>query len=218
MTGDSTVRRARHGLTSLFVDHARIRRGQNLLIAALLLLNLTLLGGVMYFASGVKLRLYVVEVDRFGTPLKVQSLEPEPEPHESFLRYQIGLWIKSAREIYSDAEATNAFLRSAFSYCSAEASRKLRAAFEDPEADPRKLYRSLTRSVDVTSLLRLSDDVWQVSWEETSITKTGERQVEPWQALLTVALEPPTSAEERFHNPLGLVVDDFSWNPVRTGE
>ena len=69
-----------------------------------------------------------------------------------------------------------------------------------------------TVSVEVTSVVRASDRSFQVKWTETAYDHGARTGLSHWTAILTVVVNPPTSAETLRKNPLGLYVDAIDWS------
>ena len=86
---------------------------------------------------------------------------------------------------------------------------------DDPFAD----VGTRSRTVEVTSIVRLSDDTFQARWSEATFqrgTRLGERR---FTGLLSVTLSPPSDAETLRTNPLGLYVHSLNWGQdLVTGE
>ncbi|MDP9086101.1 MAG: VirB8/TrbF family protein, partial [Pseudomonadota bacterium] len=69
-----------------------------------------------------------------------------------------------------------------------------------------------TVSVQVTSVVRASDQSFQIKWTETAFDRGAEAGVSHWTGILTVKLKPPNSADVLRKNPLGLYVDAIDWS------
>ena len=85
-----------------------------------------------------------------------------------------------------------------------------------PDANPFKRAEKFMVSTDISSVIQQNADTWQVDWTETTRTRDGALVgTVPYRALITVYVEPPTSAttEQQFRrNPLGIYIRDFSWS------
>jgi type IV secretion system protein TrbF len=79
-------------------------------------------------------------------------------------------------------------------------------------ADPFAAVGQKTVSVQVTSVIRASDQSFQVKWIETAFDRGAQAGTSHWTGILTLKLKPPTSAEVLRKNPLGLYVDAIDWS------
>jgi type IV secretory pathway TrbF-like protein len=70
---------------------------------------------------------------------------------------------------------------------------------------------------EIDSVLSMGEgeESFRVQWTEEIRTPGGalERR-ELWQALVTVAVDPPEAIEEVLVNPLGIRVVDFDWQRI----
>ena len=67
-------------------------------------------------------------------------------------------------------------------------------------------------SVEVTSVVRASDNSFQVRWIERhydSGTPTGQ---ERWTAVLSIVQQPPRDEARLRKNPLGIYINGLSWS------
>ena len=69
-----------------------------------------------------------------------------------------------------------------------------------------------TVSVQVTSVVRASDNSFQVKWTEQEYERGSLTGTSRWTAILTVKMQPPRTADVLRKNPLGLYVDAIDWS------
>ena len=69
-----------------------------------------------------------------------------------------------------------------------------------------------TVSVQVTSVVRVSERSFQVKWTEHAFRRGNPADSGRWTAILTVTMRPPRSADILRKNPLGLYVDAVDWS------
>ena len=75
-----------------------------------------------------------------------------------------------------------------------------------------------TVSADVTSVLKIGDRTYEVTWWETDHPTQGDAMKQLYKASLTTALNPPATADEARENALGLFVTNATWTKVREDE
>jgi len=79
-------------------------------------------------------------------------------------------------------------------------------------ADPFAHIGEKTVSVQVTSVVRASDQSFQLKWTETSFDRGAQSGITRWTGILTVKLKPPATADALRKNPLGVYVDAIDWS------
>ena len=79
-------------------------------------------------------------------------------------------------------------------------------------ANPFGAIGQKTVSVQVTSVVRASDQSFQVKWIETAFDRGAQAGTSHWTGILTVKLKPPASAEVLRKNPLGIFVNAINWS------
>lgn len=67
-------------------------------------------------------------------------------------------------------------------------------------------------SVEISSVIRASPDSFRVAWIERRFVDGQLAETGRWTAILTVALQPPRSAETLKRNPLGIYVVALNWS------
>jgi type IV secretion system protein TrbF len=212
---------ARREFLSVFGDLAQGKRNWQLMAFALAALLAFVLAAYVRLSSQARITPYVVEVDRLGQAAAFGPAEALRPTDARVHVYQLALFIRNLRSVSSDPAAQREMLFSAYAYAAGAARGQLDAYFTDPAHDPRLLGRSLTREVQVTSVLRVpaaASRTWKVAWRETDRPlAAGPLRTAAWEAYLTVELHPPTTTEALLRNPVGLFVTDLSWSEVVTG-
>ena len=231
---------AREEFISTFGDLARGKRNWQLCAFAALALLAVVLAAYLRLSLSSRVTPYVVEVDRLGQAVAfgpAERLRPTDTRTHVFL---LALLIHHLRTVSTDAATERELLFSAYAYLGAGARATLDAYFADPAHDPRVLGRSLTRSVEITAVLRLPAAVggsgasgagasgnagasgaagrtWKVAWRETERpTTAGPLRTAAWEAYLSLESHPPTTTEALLRNPLGLYVTDLTWSEIAT--
>ncbi len=209
---------ARAEFTSVFADLARGKRNWQLAAMALLLLLALLLAAYVRLTTQSRITPYVVEVDRLGQVAAFGPAEALRPTETRVYIFQLSYLVRCLRSISSDNQAQRQMLFECYAFLAGHARAALDAYFEDPAHDPRILGRSLTREVEITSVLRLpgaGSHTWIVRWHETERPLVaGTSRTAAWEAYLTVEMHPPSTTEALLRNPLGLTVTDLSWAEV----
>jgi type IV secretion system protein VirB5 len=210
---DSPFLRARLEWNDRFHGLARGKRNWQIVASALLLSNTVLAGALAWLSTQSRVTPFVVEVDRLGQAAAFGPAEKLRRTDERLLRYQLGTYVRDLRTVLSDAEAQKELLTRAYAYTRGPAVAFLNQHFL--EQNPFELARRRRVGVETRSILRLSDETWQIQWLETARSADGRTEdSRGWQAVLTVEVDPPSSTEAILTNPLGLYVTEISWTPT----
>jgi type IV secretion system protein VirB5 len=86
------------------------------------------------------------------------------------------------------------------------------------EHDPFKDIGEHTVSVQVTSVVRVSSESFQVKWVEQHFDHDTASSTEHWTGILTILTKQPTTAEVLRKNPLGLYVNAIDWSRELGGQ
>jgi len=79
-------------------------------------------------------------------------------------------------------------------------------------ADPFSKIGKQQVAVDVSSVIRASDDSFRVTWVERRYVDDALASTERWSAILTIAVQSQTDAERLKQNPLGVYVHALNWS------
>lgn len=67
-------------------------------------------------------------------------------------------------------------------------------------------------AVEVSSVIRASDDSFRVAWIERTYENGQLARTERWTAILTIVVQPARDAERLRKNPLGIFVHAINWS------
>jgi type IV secretion system protein TrbF len=203
---------ARREWNDRYGDLSRATRNWQITAAALLAVNLVLAAGVVWLAERRVVIPYVVEVDKLGYALAAGPALRDSDVLSSdrVLRYHLAAFVRGARSVIADPVALKRNLDQVYAYARGPAVSLLDEYYR--AANPFERAKQTTVSVDVQSLLLVSERTWQVRWTETSRGLDGVVSGKTaWEAVLTVETVPPTSEETLLANPIGLYVVSLSW-------
>lgn len=172
-------------------------------------------GGIVYIGSKSKYIPMLVEVDKLGRTLAVRALTGDDaitDPKRLVYRELFDL-IEHLRTVSTDIAANNSDLDKGFSRLTGAAA--VYARTELRKAPPNEVGATKTVQIQVKTALPISDNTWQVEWEEHSFNLKGEEiGVEKWKATVTYKLSPPATEEGIRINPIGFYVYELSWMKV----
>ena len=207
---DASLARGRREWDDRYAGLARGKRNWQLAALGLLAVDGLLTAGIVHLASQSRVSPFVVEVDRLGQAVAFGPAEQLRKTDERLIRYQLNLFIRDVRSVFSDAEVQKTVINRAYGHAKDSALGFLNDYFKRSNPFLREAEGTVT--VQVQSVLRLSASSWQVQWRETQIAATGRVVSETaWQAILGVELTPPETTDVLLVNPLGLYVTEINW-------
>jgi type IV secretion system protein VirB5 len=153
---------------------------------------------------------YVVEVDNLGQAQAITPAAKDYRPTDPQIAWFLSKFINDVRGRSLDPVLMRANWLSAYDFATERASLFLGeyARTANPFADVGRK----TVSVQVTSVVRASDNSFRVGWTEQQYERGSLASTSRWTAMLTVKLQPPRSADVLRKNPLGLYVDAIDWS------
>lgn len=174
-----------------------------------LLLSTGLSGGLLWQSMQSRVVPYVVEVDALGAA-RAAPLEEGYEPTDPQLAWHLGRFIANVRSVSLDPVLMRQSWLSAYDFVTDRGARFLNEHARS--AQPFANVGDRTVSVQVTSVVRASDNSFQVKWTETEYERGSLAGTTRWTAILSVKVSPPKSAEALRKNPLGLRIDGIDWS------
>ncbi len=153
---------------------------------------------------------YVVELESDGDVRAVRSAVANYDPTDAQIAHQLGAFIKNVRSVSIDPIVVRENWLKAYAYTTDQAALTLNeyARVNDPFADVGK--RSV--SVDIASIVRSSNDSFELRWRETAYVSGVQQSQQTYTAVLAVVLDPPRDEETLHRNPLGIYVHGINWS------
>jgi type IV secretion system protein TrbF len=166
----------------------------------------------LYQSTQVQLVPYIVEVDRLGTaasagfPQQIEYADPR------VVRATLGSFVSNFRSVTPDAVVQKQYIDRTYAHLrtSDPATEKINAWFRGNS--PFDRARTMTVAIEVTNIVPLSNQSFQVDWTEYERDRQGREQaVRRFRGVATVALTPPQDEAVIRLNPIGLYLRDFDW-------
>ena len=153
---------------------------------------------------------WVVEVDRFGEARTVAPAADTFQPSEAQIAWHLARFIEHVRAIPADPVVLRNDWLGAYDFATSRGA----AALNDyaRENDPFTRADEEQVSIEVSSVVRASDNSFRVAWTERSYRNGQLANAERWSAILTIRIRQPRDAERLRKNPLGIYVDAISWS------
>ncbi|WP_084399024.1 conjugal transfer protein TrbF [Henriciella aquimarina] len=160
---------------------------------------------------------YVVEIDQTGAARAVAPAMERYEPTDAQIAHHLANFITHVRGLSTDPVVVRESWLKAYDFVTDKASVTLNeyAQANDPFADVGRK----SRTVEVVSVVRVSDDSFQARWVEKTFENGALTTSQRFTGLFSVVRQVPTDAATLRANPLGLYVHSLNWGQdLDTGE
>ena len=167
-------------------------------------------GGLIYLASSQRIATYVVPVDSYGRPGRIQLAGSAYNPSSAEIGYFLADWVTRTRSKSTDPIVIRDNWTAAYRFITGSAIGQLNdyAKLHDPFANA----GSEAVSVEIVSVLQRSPGAYQVQWRETTFSPGAGSATVAWTGLFTVRINPPKTEADLRANPLGLFITAFQWS------
>ncbi|MET3793428.1 conjugal transfer protein TrbF [Aquamicrobium terrae] len=166
----------------------------------------------LYQSTQVKLVPYIVEVDRLGTAASAGFPQQIEYADARVVRATLGSFVSNFRSVTPDAVVQKQYIDRTYALLrtSDPATEKINAWFRGNSPFDRAL--TMTVAVEVTNIVPLSNQTYQVDWTEFQRDRQGkELGTRRYRGIATVTLTPPQDEAVIRLNPIGLYLRDFEW-------
>lgn len=152
---------------------------------------------------------YVVEVDETGAARAVAPATATYVASDAQIAHHLANFIQHVRGLSVDPVVVRENWLKAYAFVTTQAATTLNeyASANDPFADVGRK----SRTVDVVSVVRVSDDSFQARWIEKTYENGALMQAQRFTGNFTIITQSPRDAETLRVNPLGLYVHDLNW-------
>lgn len=173
-------------------------------------LALLMAAGLVWRSSQSLVTPYVVEVDSTGQVRTVGEAASAYQPADAQIAHHLARFVSQVRALPIDPVVVRQNWLQAYQYATDRGAATLNeyARSHDPFARVGK--ESVT--VEVTSVVRASEDSFQMRWDERRYVNGSAVGLERWTVVLSVVLQPPRTEEKLRSNPLGIYVNGLSWS------
>ncbi len=185
-----------------------------------LMLAIGAVGGVIYIGSQSKFVPYIVEVEKLGQAAAVGRADRASVVDERVVHATLASFVHDLRMVSFDRTVQNDAIWRVFALLQSgdPATNKITEFMKDPNTSPTQRAAENSVGVEISSVLRQTEETWEINWLERVWNRQGVRMEQyRMRGLATVYFVPPTTAtteEEIRRNPLGMYVRDFTWSRV----
>ena len=193
------------------IGSARLQaRNWRLMAFGSLVLSAGLASALVWQSARGTVTPWVVQVDRLGEAQAIARATFAYHPTDPQIAWHLARFVGEVRGVPADPVVPRQNWLEAYNHTTDKGALALNdyARTSDPFA---KLGRQQV-AVDVSSVIRASDDSFRLSWTERRYQDSALAATERWSAIVTIVVQPPTDAERLKRNPLGLYVHVINWS------
>jgi type IV secretion system protein VirB5 len=194
---------------------ARARNWRHTALGALAIAAMAV-GGVVWIGSQSKIQPYVVQVDDLGGPVAVAMpvRDSQQAVTQRVAEALVSNWIWEARTVLGDPNGQKVLIDRVYGMAGTNAAAYLSAWYRNNP--PMAAY---TKTAYIRSVLAISQDTYQVTWDETKTQLGQQGATENWKANVTVGIDPKLAESPKVSlpSPMGLYIRDVSWTRVFAG-
>jgi type IV secretion system protein VirB5 len=152
----------------------------------------------------------VVEVDKLGQAQAIAPADADFRPTDPQMAFHLARFIEQVRSIPADPIVLRQDWLRAYDFTTDRGAQALNdyARGNDPFAQVGKVQVA----VDVSSVIRASNDSFRVAWTERRYQDGALIDTTRWSAILTTVVQPPRTPDALRKNPLGLFVNAINWS------
>ena len=193
------------------IGSARVQaKNWRIMAFGLLILSVSFASALVWQSARGTVVPWVVQVDNLGQSQAVAPAVAEYRPTDPQIAFHLGRFIEQTRSIPSDAIIVRQNWLRAYEFTTDRGAATLNdyARANDPFT---KVGRQQI-AVEVSSVIRASNDSFRVAWTERQYENGQLSTTERWTAILTIVIQTPRDAERLRANPLGIYVNAISWS------
>jgi len=181
-----------------------------LMALGVLLLAFVMAGGLLWLSTRSIVTPYVVEVDTQGSVRAVGPAMEVYRPTDAQIDYHLSRFLRNVRSIPIDPIVLRENWLEAYDYATDRGAAALNdyARVKDPFGNVGRT----SVAVEVTSVVRASNNSFQLRWIERSYGNGALSSTERWTAIVSIVLQPPKDVARIRKNPLGIYVDSLDWS------
>jgi type IV secretion system protein VirB5 len=189
---------------------AQIRRWQAAFVVVVGL-AVVLAVGLVTLAMSARVEPYVVEVDDTGEVRLVGKPDTQDyQPTEAAKKYFVQEFVTNVRARPKDPVVLRKQLEKARALLTSDAITKMDEYIE--RDDPLGENAKRLAVVDVESIVKESDETYQVTWTERYAGEFQGPDTAKLTGLFTIRSGRPHNEAELRRNPLGIYIDHYSWS------
>lgn len=173
-------------------------------------LSLVMASGLVWLSLQSRVTPYVVEVDSLGQVRAVGEAISPYQPQDAQIAHHLARFIELVRSLSIDPVVVRQNWLQAYHFTTDRGAATLNDHARSNDPFTRVGKESVT--VEVTSVVRASDETFQVRWVERRFVNGAAAGQVRWTAMISLVLQRPRTEEKLRRNPLGIYVNGLSWS------
>lgn len=158
-----------------------------------------------------KIKPYVVETNH-GVPYAIKSVNDSISDKDQLLvNYAVNQFVMNAKTIIADTQAEKEMLSRVYAYSAGNTVSFLQDFYA--QNNPFNLAGDYTVGVNIINSLRMSNNTWQITWEETKRRTNGGALLSSakWVGQFTYKFGE-VNPKHLTANPFGIYITNVSWS------
>ncbi|MGA7675940.1 MAG: conjugal transfer protein TrbF [Rhizomicrobium sp.] len=193
------------------IGSARVQaKNWRLAFFAALLMSGGLTAGLVWQSAHGTITPWVVQVDKLGQAQAVAPAVADYRPTDPQIAWHLAHFIEEVRSIPADPIVLRQNWLDAYNYVTDKGALALNDFAR--ASDPFTKVGKEEIAIEVSSVIRASDDSFRVGWIERRYVDDTLASTEHWSAILTIVIQPPTDADRLKKNPLGVYIHALNWS------
>jgi type IV secretion system protein VirB5 len=153
---------------------------------------------------------WVVEVDKLGAAQAVAPANADYRPTDPQIAFHLARFIEGVRSVPADPIVLRENWLRAYDFTTDKGGLALNDYARNN--DPFALVGKVQVAVDVSSVIRASNNSFRVAWIERRYQDGALAETSRWSAILTVTVQTPRTPDGLRKNPLGVFVNALNWS------
>ena len=192
------------------IGSARVQaRNWRLMALGCLALSFATSGALIWRSLQSTVTPYIVEVGETGAATAIGPATAPYTPTDAQIAHHLAGFITDIRSLSTDPVVVRGNWLRAYEFVTAEAATTLSA--EADANDPFAEVGRRSRTVEVVSVVRVSEKSFQARWIEKTYEHGALRDARRFTGMFSVVTRPPRDAARLRANPLGLYIASLSW-------
>jgi type IV secretory pathway TrbF-like protein len=213
MSNENTYLAGRREWNERYGSYIAQKRVWQLTALASIVINGILASGLVYQGSQSSVQPFIVEVDKLGQAVAIAPAEQITTYDERVVRAQLANLVNFSRSITPDHIVQKKWLAKVYAMLGPQAAESMNEYYR--AHDPFHASKSQKVTVEIISALPISQESWQLQWEETRRTPDGRLDGRTrWQAVFEIGFVQPKTPKAIMDNPTGIVIKSFSWTQL----
>jgi len=167
-------------------------------------------GGFIWQSNRSTVTPYIVEVDTQGAVRGVGPVVENYRPTEAQMAYHLSKFLRNVRSLPLDPIVVRENWLEAYDFTTMRGAVTLNEYAR--QKDPFAQVGRTSVTADVTSVVRASDNSFQLRWIERTYNNGTLASTEYWTGILSIIPQTPKDIERIRKNPLGIYVDGLDWS------